>query len=513
MIRKTITLLFLTYFLNNYCLAQEIKTPLEQNNFTKLSSHTEMMEYLKKLETRSKELTLSIIGTSVEGREIPALFFTLDKEFASKRESKAVVLIFCQQHGNEPSGKEGALMVARNLIDKDKAILKKLDLILVPQVNPDGGEKGQRRNGNDMDLNRNHAILSEPEVMALHNLFLKWKPEVTVDVHEFNAISRQWIKNGFTKDAEETIDCISNLNIAPELIRFAEDVFIPSVGELVKKDGFRFSRYIVGAPFENQRIRHSTTEINDGRQSMGIYNTLSLIIEGKRYGDLLTHIKKRSIGQASAITAFLNVIAKRTSEIKSLVGDAREQLLRPKENSLSHIRQDYFPDPDRKELTLPIFDLYSWHHIEKPLKNYEPLVKVIQSVQIPYAYIFSSQQERLIKLFEKHQIEMSRLIEDTEIEVETYLIRNVTPAIEEDKSTVNVDVVVKTTKMKLEKGSAVIRLNQPAANLIPLLLEPQSTWSIAKYGSGREYRFKEFLQEGKDYPIHRIMKPIDLRVE
>ena len=146
-----------------------------------------MMEYLQELAAESDILTISIIGQSVQGRDIPALYFSLDNDFGSRRDEKLVVLIYCQQHGNEPSGKEAALVVARDLVNEGRRLLDEIDLILVPMVNPDGADMNQRRNGNNMDLNRNHVILSEPESLALHSLFLKWMPEVTLDVHEFNA--------------------------------------------------------------------------------------------------------------------------------------------------------------------------------------------------------------------------------------------------------------------------------------------------------------------------------------
>jgi len=94
---------------------------------------------------------------------------------------------------------------------------KALDLILVPRVNPDGAEMGTRRNANKMDLNRNHVILSEPESSALHQLFLEWKPEVTLDIHEYNAVSKTWISHGMMKDAEEMLGAVSNLNISEKI--------------------------------------------------------------------------------------------------------------------------------------------------------------------------------------------------------------------------------------------------------------------------------------------------------
>ena len=208
---RVITHYFLYLLLPCFCTAASLQTPLERDNYSKLSSHSDMMSYLKKLDSQSKILTMSIIGKSVQGRDIPALYFSLDKAFGSNREKKLLVLIYCQQHGDEPSGKEAALIAARDLADRGRDILKYLDLILVPLVNPDGAEMGQRQNANEMDLNRNHAILSEPEVFALHQLFLKWMPEVTLDVHEYNALSENWISNGFIRDAEEMIGGITIL--------------------------------------------------------------------------------------------------------------------------------------------------------------------------------------------------------------------------------------------------------------------------------------------------------------
>jgi len=253
----------------------EIQTPLDRNQYSRLTSHAEMMEYLQELEAESDVLTMSIIGKSVQGRDIPALYFSLDNDFGSRRDEKLVVLIYCQQHGNEPSGKEAALVAARHLVNEGEDLLEYLDLILVPMANPDGADMNQRRNANNMDLNRNHVILSEPESLALHSLFLKWMPEVTLDVHEFNASSKNWFAGGFMKDAEEMFDCVSNLNIAPEIRDLSSDTLVPEVGGKMKDKGFRFHRYTVGGPPNVSRIRHSTTNINDGRQSMGIYNTFS----------------------------------------------------------------------------------------------------------------------------------------------------------------------------------------------------------------------------------------------
>ena len=163
------------------------------------------MDYLAPLVESSETVRMRSIGTSVSGKTISALFFSKDEVFASQRDKRPVVMIIVEQHGDEPSSKEAAMIVTRRLLHEDSDLLDKLALILVPQVNPDGSDEGTRRNTNDMDLNRNHVVLSEPESNAVHQLFLDWMPEVTLDVHEYNAILKTWTEAGYIKDADEML--------------------------------------------------------------------------------------------------------------------------------------------------------------------------------------------------------------------------------------------------------------------------------------------------------------------
>ncbi len=484
--------------------AADLQTPLEENHFTQLSTHSEMMRYLTELDRKSDVLRLSVIGKSVQGREIPALFFSLDSIFAQKRGQKPLVLIFCQQHGNEPSGKEAALMLARYLTGKGKKLLQKLDLILVPQVNPDGSEMNTRRNARKMDLNRNHVILSEPEAQALHRLFLDWMPEVTLDIHEYNALKKSWLDQGLVKDAAEMLGGVTNVNIDSALLRFSRRTVIPAVGSKIKKDGFSFHRYLVGSPFNGGRVRYSTTNVNDGRQSMGIYNTLSFIIEGKRYGNVLNKIKWRTEGQFSAQKAFLQVIGQNAGTVLNLVQAARAKLVQENAGEFCHIQMDYFKDPNHKSVSFPVFDFSQWKTVQKELQPFAAKVKVKKSIRKPFAYIFSQDETELIALLKKHRIRMKTLTENISLKVQSYTILHVTPGINEDKSTLDVDAEMRQTEKQFRKGDVLVALNQPASNLIPLMLEPQSTFSICQKRNGHKYRFKSFLQEGKTYPVLRI---------
>ena len=474
-----------------------------------------MMAYLKKIEGLSQKVRIKVIGKSVEGREIPAAMLSEDEVFGSNRAVKPVVLIFATQHGNEPSGKEATLILIRELATGSlQDVLEELDVLIVPLVNPDGAAKDTRRNANDMDLNRNHVVLSEPESLALHTLFLKWMPEVVVDVHESNCMSNRWLRLGYRKNAEEMFDCVSNLNISPAIMKFSMDIVVPEVGQLVKADGFTFHRYIVGGPPEEKRIRHSTTNINDGRQSMGIYNTFSFIFEGQKYRGSVDKIERRTAGQISGVRAFLKTIIRHRKKVLSIVGSARDKLLEePQQGDEIYVRQDYTRDPERKTVTFAVYDVNSKQHMEKELWNYSPLVRVKKSVEKPVAYIFSKNEDRLRELLLRHRIEMRYLARDTEIEVEKYTITSLRDITEEDKAGQDVEVKVQKEEELMEEGSVVVFLRQKAGNLISLLLEPQSSWGICTERAGRKHRFAEYLQQGRQYPIFRIMHTFEPELE
>jgi hypothetical protein len=479
----------------------------------KLTGYAEMMTQLKKLDVTSPLVSLTAIGRSVQGRDIPALFFSSGK-FAGQRAKKPLVLIFCQQHGDEPSGKEASLLLAANLLGRGKKILELLDLILVPTLNPDGSELGQRRNAHDRDLNRNHVLLSEPETQALHRLFQQWLPEITLDVHEYGGVSKWWVEQGVIRNADEMLGSLSNLNIDAGLRAFSQEVFYSAMLEKFQQEGYILFPYTVGAPAENERLRFSTNDIDDGRQSLGIYNTLSFILEGKGYGETSNMLERRSAAQFSAMTAFLSTAAGKNAEILALVRSARAALLQEvATGERAYVRMDYFPDPRRPSITFPVFDLVKWQAGVREWKNFEPLVKVKKSVRLPQAYVIPASETALLELLKRHQLRLWRLTAPAEAQLEKYKILHTASRLEEERSMPELDLEKISEKTELAAGDVLIFLNQPARLLIPLLLEPESSWGILTDSGGVPTQFSGYAREDGVYPIMRLMEKADLPLE
>ena len=90
--------------------SQDLTPPPVMSNFTKVTSYDELTKYVQSLDKKSDLLKVKVIGQSVKGKNLYGFMFS-SSQFG-KDPSKIKVFIFAQQHGNEQSGKEGALLLA-----------------------------------------------------------------------------------------------------------------------------------------------------------------------------------------------------------------------------------------------------------------------------------------------------------------------------------------------------------------------------------------------------------------
>ena len=167
----------------------EVKTPLEQSGFKQLSSSQQTADFLKKLPILNPNIEIQTIGFSSQGK--PVWMTKISDN--GKSQKKIKILILAQQHGNEPSGKEGVLLFIKDFATgKKKELINKADFYIIPMLNPDGADKNERRNGKNIDLNRDHLLLLSTENQALHHIFDSLQPEVTIDVHEYYPYDSAW---------------------------------------------------------------------------------------------------------------------------------------------------------------------------------------------------------------------------------------------------------------------------------------------------------------------------------
>lgn len=109
-------------------------------------------------------VTVETIGETVEGR--PLLLVKVSDN-AAENEPEPSVLFDASIHGNENIGTEVVLAFVQRLLDgygnddELTALVDDHEIFVVPMVNPDGVANGKRRNGGNVDLNRDHSIFWE----------------------------------------------------------------------------------------------------------------------------------------------------------------------------------------------------------------------------------------------------------------------------------------------------------------------------------------------------------------
>ena len=482
--------LFLIFLFSIELSAQKLDTPLEKCDFTKVTSHQELLHYLKELDKNSDSISVDTIGRSVQGRIIPVVHFT-----RKGNDEKIKVLVFCQQHGNEPSGKEAALLLIKELVyNTEKDLCNNLDLYIVPSVNPDGNEAAKRNNANGEDLNRNHLILTEPEVIALHKIFNELMPEVTLDVHEYSAFRKSFLKVGYVRATAEQFGAPTNLNISKNIIDLGLDSLFPYLDSKLNDEGVSFSNYYK-MNYPTDTVRSSTTAINDGRQSFAILNNFSFILEGRNGISFNSDLKRRTTDQLSAIKAFLEFANTRSSEIMTMVHRERGKIKSETDDVI--IQMDYVCNG--KTIQLPVQTLPSLKDTTTEML-FSPHVNPIKSIKRPLGYIIPKEQKKLIALLGRHNIEYAVINDSESKQVEVYTIKNVQTQWLENKSFKIATVSKHSKEYKCKKGDVYIPLNQIHGTMLCIALEPESMWGVVQFE-----QYENLLKAREEFPIYRVI--------
>lgn len=151
---------------------------VKRRNFTQ----SEIMPYLD-FAVSSGKIKKKELGHSVQGRKIDSYTFgTGDMH----------VLLWSQMHGNESTATAALLDLFQFLVASDKyklfreEIEKKLTLLFVPMLNPDGAELFQRENANGIDLNRDSQLCECPESKILWSVFREFQPKYCFNLHDMD---------------------------------------------------------------------------------------------------------------------------------------------------------------------------------------------------------------------------------------------------------------------------------------------------------------------------------------
>src|SRR5204863_1849423 len=184
---------------------------------------------------------LGSIGRSTQDRDIPVVYLTnegLSDPAAIARLGRPVIWLIGQQHGNEPAGGEAMLALASALGRGELApVLARITVVSVPRADVDGAAADKRVLASGADGNRDHLLLSQPEVRALHQAMRALPPDVVFDHHEFS-VAWRWVEkfNGL-QAADVMILEATNPSIPKALSEIARNLYRPALEAAIRRQG------------------------------------------------------------------------------------------------------------------------------------------------------------------------------------------------------------------------------------------------------------------------------------
>ncbi len=105
------------------------------------------------------------------------------------------VLLWSQMHGDEPTA-TSALVDLLSFLGKkrgsaaEERLLSSLTIYLLPMLNPDGAERGTRRNAQGIDINRDALRLATPEGRFLKEVRDRFRPSLGYNLHNLSPLTR-----------------------------------------------------------------------------------------------------------------------------------------------------------------------------------------------------------------------------------------------------------------------------------------------------------------------------------
>jgi len=146
----------------------------------------ELKELVQSLARKYPEvLRAEKAGVSVEGREILLV---------SAGSGPDCILLWSQMHGDEPTA-TGALIDLMSYLGRHRdepwvaRILRRYTLLCIPMLNPDGAERGSRRNAQGLDINRDARALQTPEGRLLKNVRDRYRPFLGFNLHNQSSLT------------------------------------------------------------------------------------------------------------------------------------------------------------------------------------------------------------------------------------------------------------------------------------------------------------------------------------
>jgi len=535
--KNSLFLLVSILFLNLTVEAQvNLLTIAESSNYTKTSTHQDVLNFIKILDKNSPYLRIDTIGKTTEGKPIPLLILAnpmIDSPEDIRNDERLVLYFQANIHPGEIEGKEATQALAREMINNpDNKYFKKLIILIVPDLNADGNDKmseknrtnqngpksvGVRYNGQQLDINRDAMKLETPEMQAVvSQIYNRWDPAIVVDMHT---------TNGSYHVEPVTFTWQMNPNGDRNLINYMRDNMMPWVSKTLKGKYKTLNCFYGEFIDRGDRSKGWISYASETRYMtnyVGVRNRLSILDENYVYADY----KSRVLGSHNLLLSIMDFAVDNKDEIKNILAKAdKKNLLRglnPTKADSFALKYKGYPTP--KPATIMTYEIEPYKdkngrtRYKKTDKQVDVTVPYIadyyatKQIAYPYAYILNTTNKKVINTLKLHGIELKQLNSDIELEVERYKISSLKPVSRLNQghylNTIEGEYIIE--KKEFKAGTYYILSSQKLGNLAAYLLEPETDDGLLRWNFFDRYLVPQWGSYYFPYPVYRLMQPTSL---
>ena len=533
-IRFCLIVIFICAFTFNVFMQipTDLKSRAEATNYEETSRYDDVVLFMTELQKRSSLIRVETFGTSQEGRKLPLMILSdsgISTPSEARSAGKPIIFIMANIHAGEVEGKEAVQHLARRILFGDlKPMLSKLTILIAPIYNADGNEKislenrtaqngpiggvGVRENSKNFDLNRDYIKLESPEAQSLVNLFNRWDPLLTVDLHT---------TNGSYHAYHLTYSHPLNPNSDARILSFQRDKMMPAIAKALLKN-YQFRSYYYGnftgfsnspKPGEKTTWEAFTHQPRIGQNYGGLRNRLTILSEAYSY----LPFKRRVEVTERFVQEIFKYCAVNGAQIAQLTKSADDETVRKfSGNETVEFGVAFKPIALPKPVEILVGEV---EKIKNP-RNGKDMTAMLEnkitpmkmddfgmfaatrSVNAPRAYLFKADSKIVEKLLQ-HGITVEELSAELTTDVDSFAIETVEKSKRPFQGHLEAKITGKYSsgKMTFPAGTILVRTAQPLGRLVFYLLEPESEDGLVTWNF-----FDSYLETGKTFPVYKLMQ-------
>lgn len=496
-------------------------TPAEASGFRSTPSYQETRQFLERLCASAPSLQLRSLGRTLQGRDLLLVVAAEDAaNWQPGRQDKPVLLVQAGIHAGEIDGKDAGLMLLRDLAGSEKgALLKKVTLLFIPILSPDGHERispynrvnqrgpermGWRTNARNLNLNRDYAKLDTPEIRAVVTLLAQAQPDLYLDLH---------VTDGCDTQYDITYGYVGAHGYSPNQAAWLDGVLRPRLDGALQAMGHTPFPYFFSA--EDKDPKAGILDFTGSPRFSNSYgdavHIATLLVENHS----LKPYAQRVLGTYVLLEGCLRLLAENGAGLRQAA--QKDKALRPQELPLSWSfprepgpRVDYLGVSfvQQSDPTLG----FSWIEYLGQRETWSlPFTRqnqVASKVRPPKAYWVPATWPEVIERLSLHGLTMEHLSEPRELELRfaRFTSFEFAKRPNEGRFTTRTKQSIEKRKQTFPGGSVRIPTDQVRGELASLLLEPDSPDSFLQWGFFHSvFQATEYIEPYLMGPLARKM--------